>query len=289
MNLPSFKRGNPSNKKEKERNGSRIAESQSRPMRIVVFDTETTSIEKPFAYNIGYVIYDTDTNEVLVRKDFVAEQIWHNRELFTTAYYEDKRDEYIKRMRARTCRMDKLGRITQEMLRDFKMYEVECAFAYNSPFDDRVFTFNCEWFKIINPFDDIPIYDIRGYVHQYIAFDTDFQKFCDDNKRYTEGGNYSTTAETLYQYLFKCPDFVEEHTALADSNIELEILIECVRKGGEWGKAYKVYSSIPRLVDKVLEIKCVDGSTTTLPYQKITVYKEKENKTKILLKNRPIK
>ena len=258
-------------------------------MNIVVFDTETTSIEKPFAYNIGYVIYNTDEDKVLVRKDFVAEQIWHNRELFTTAYYSDKREGYIERMRARKCRMDKLGHITQEMCRDFKTYEVECAFAYNSPFDDRVFTFVCEWFKIKNPFDTIPIYDIRGYVHQFVAFTPDFQKFCDDNECYTESGNYSTTAETLYKYLFKCPDFVEEHTALADSEIELEILIECVRRGGEWGKAYKVYGSVPKYADKVLEIKCVDGTTTSLPYQKITVYKEKDNKTKVLLKNRPTK
>lgn len=258
-------------------------------MRIVVFDTETTSIEKPFAYNIGYTIYDTDEDKKLVEKDFVAEQIWHNRELFTTAYYSDKREGYIERMRARTCRMEKLGRITQEMIRDFKYYEVECGFAYNSPFDDRVFTFNCEWFKIINPFDDIPIYDIRGYVHQYIAFTPDFQKFCDDNKQYTEGGNYSTTAETLYRYLSKDLAFDEAHTALADSLIELDILKECVKRGGEWGKEYKVYGSVPRLVDKVLEVKAVDGSITTLPYQKITVYKEKDNKTKVILKNRPTK
>lgn len=258
-------------------------------MKIVVFDTETTSIEKPFAYNIGYKIYDTDEDKVLVRRDFVAEQIWHNRELFTTAYYADKREGYIARMRGKTCEMAKLGHITQKMCRDFEMYEVEAAFAFNSPFDDRVFTFNCEWFKIKNPFDTIPIYDIRGYVHQFIAFCPDYQKFCDDNKLYTENGNYSTTAESVYRYLTKDTDFVEAHTALADADIELDILIDCVRRGGEWAKNYKVYNSVPRLVDKVLEVKAVDGSVTSLPYQKITVYKEKDNKTKIILKNRPTK
>ena len=76
-------------------------------MRIAVFDTETTSLEKPFCYNIGYVIYDTETGERLIKHDFVAEQIWHNRELFTTAYYAEKRDEYISRMRGKTCEMKK--------------------------------------------------------------------------------------------------------------------------------------------------------------------------------------
>ena len=29
-------------------------------MNILVFDTETISVDKPFCYNIGYAIYDTD-------------------------------------------------------------------------------------------------------------------------------------------------------------------------------------------------------------------------------------
>ena len=45
-------------------------------MNIVVFDTETTSLEKPFVYNIGYTIYDTETKTKLVSHDFIVEQIW---------------------------------------------------------------------------------------------------------------------------------------------------------------------------------------------------------------------
>ena len=255
-------------------------------MNIVVFDTETTSIEKPFTYNIGYTIYNVESDTILYKGDFIAEQIWHNKELFTTAYYSDKREDYIRRMKGRTCEMLKLGQITQKMYRQFKEYEVVCGFAYNSPFDDRVFEFNCEWFKIINPFDTIPIYDIRGYVHQYIAFNPDYQKFCDDNEYYTESGNYSTTAETVYRYLTADADFIEAHTALADSLIELDILKHCIKLGAEWGKEYKVYTSVPRSVEKSLEVKDIDGTTHTFPYNKITVYKEKKNKTKIILKKR---
>ena len=254
-------------------------------MRICIFDTETTSIEKPFAYNVGYTIFDTEEKAILHKADYVAEQIWHNLELFTTAYYADKRELYIGRMKAKKCEMMKLGHITQRMARDFKAYNVEAAFAYNSPFDERVFNFICDWFKIKNPFDNIPIYDIRGYVHQFIAFTPDFQGFCDKHKRYTEGGNYSTTAETLFQYITQNIEFEEEHTALADALIELEILLECINRGAEWNRAYKVYQSIPRKVEKTLEVKTASGEKVCFPYRKIVVYKEKDNKTKILLKN----
>ena len=89
-------------------------------MNILVFDTETVNLEKPFAYNIGYVVYNTDSAEILVKRDYVVEQVWHNPMLFVTAYYADKRDLYIGRMRSRKCIMDKFGYITQAMYRDIK-------------------------------------------------------------------------------------------------------------------------------------------------------------------------
>ena len=149
-------------------------------MNIVVFDTETTSLNKPFCYNIGYVIIDTKTLHNLVEKDFVVEQIWHNMPLFSTAYYAEKRPLYVAAMRARATRMDKFGYICQEMVRDFKRFDVQCAYAYNSPFDEKVFDFNCDWFKCQNPFDNIPIIDIRGNVQNFLI-DEGFKKFCEAN------------------------------------------------------------------------------------------------------------
>ena len=45
-------------------------------MNFVVFDTETTSVgAHPFCYNIGYIIANVETREILVKRDFVVEQI----------------------------------------------------------------------------------------------------------------------------------------------------------------------------------------------------------------------
>ena len=126
-------------------------------MNFVVFDTETTSLDKPFCYNIGYVIMN-DSGMKLVKKDFVVEQIWHNLPLFSTAYYAEKRPIYVKAMKARKTVMDKFGYICREMIRDFEKYDVVCGYAYNSSFDEKVFAFNCDWFKCSNPFDTIPIF-----------------------------------------------------------------------------------------------------------------------------------
>jgi hypothetical protein len=236
-------------------------------MNIIVFDTETTSLDKPFAYNIGYVVYNTDTKEKLCRRDFVIEQVWHNLELFCSAYYADKRQLYVSRMKARKAVMDKFGYVCRQMRKDIQTFAVVAGYAYNSSFDERVFDFCCEWFKVSNPLDLIPVHDIRGYVHEFIAQTTDFQCFCETNQYLTESGNYSTTAETLFRYITRNCDFVEEHTALADSEIECEILSECVDRGAEWNKDYKVLRSIERVVEKELVV-VHKGVETAYSYNK---------------------
>ena len=77
-------------------------------MRIMIFDTETTDINKCFCYNVGYVIYDTETETFVDSKEFVVEQIWHNLPLFSTAYYANKRQFYVKNMRAKKIKLDKI-------------------------------------------------------------------------------------------------------------------------------------------------------------------------------------
>lgn len=171
----------------------------------------------------------------------------------------------------------------QEMIRDFKAYNVELAFAYNSPFDKGVFEFNCEWFKCNNPFDNIEIRDIMNFVHSFIAFRKEYQDFCESNQLFTESGNYSTSAETLFRYITQNLEFEEEHTALADSLIEFEILRTCVIEyGADITAIYKRYSSIPRKIPKELKVIDTDGKEHIFKYGKRRNY---QDGNKIILKN----
>lgn len=245
-------------------------------MNIVTFDTETTSLNKPFCYNIGYKISDADTRETLMRRDLVVEQVWHNLPLFSSAYYANKRPLYVEAMRKRETIMDKYGYICQQMRRDFKKYEVEGAYAYNSPFDEKVFDYNCDWFKCNNPFEEIPIFDIRGYVSKFIVND-DYKTFCEENGYFTEAGNYSATAETVYRYLTQDKEFIEAHTALADSDIEQEILFECLDRGAKLNTEYAVDRFIPRDTEKTLEVIDRNNKSHFFKFKKM-IYKKSSNK-----------
>jgi len=252
-------------------------------MNICIFDTETTNLEKPFCYNIGYIIGQVanDTIYPIVSKDFIVEQVWHNPMLFSTAYYADKRPIYVSAMKGRRTAMDKFGYICQEMIRDFKAYNIEHAYAYNSPFDEKVFEFNCDWFKCNNPFDTIKIHDIRGYAIKELV-DSNYHNFCETNQLFTESMNYSTTAETMYKYLTGDISYEEEHTALRDSEDEMRILNSCLVTMGEAALLtdISVPKCVPRNIPRTFNvIDTINNVVNQYSYNSIIIAKDKSRIT----------
>jgi hypothetical protein len=235
-------------------------------MNIVIFDTETISTTKPFCYNIGYVIADTENRTTLVKHDFVVSETWNNKMLFNTAYYCDKQETYISRMKGKTVIKKKWLDIISLMAQEFETYNVEHAYAYNSDFDERVFTFNSEWFKTFNPIETLEVHDIRAFAHEVICKTTDYVDFCEQNNLFTESGNYSSTAESVYKFVSNDVDFVEQHTALADSIIETDILLYCVELGCNLLEHYKVQRTLPRKTLQQLVIKDRNGELYCFDY-----------------------
>ena len=230
-------------------------------MNIMVFDTETTGLNKPFCYDIGYAIVNTDDFSIVEAKHFIIEQIWHNLPLFESAYYKDKRPEYIKLMRQRKTVMNKYGYVMREMARDIKNYGVTDAYAYNSDFDENVFTFNCDWFKCNNPFETVAIHDIWGYASEFITNTPEYQAFCEIHNLFTENNNCKTSAEAVLQYLRMDETIRERHMGLDDVIWETEILKYCVlKRKAILNTDYKVKKIIPRITGKPFEVK-VNGVT----------------------------
>lgn len=215
-------------------------------MAYIVFDTETTSLDKPFCYDLGYMVIDEQTRATIVRRHFVVEQVWHNLPLFESAYYKEKRPLYVALMRSKKAVMDKWGYIMRTMRRDILQNNVTDAYAYNSDFDDKVFSFNCDWFKCNNPLEDIPVHDIWGYASEFITKHNEYKQFCELHQFFTDSGNYKSSAEVVYRYITHNPDFEEAHMGALDGDIEAEILAYCLDNGAELGHDYKVVKILTR-------------------------------------------
>ena len=228
---------------------------------IIVFDTETTNINKPFCYNVGWVVAKMEDNgdyQILEEREYMVKQVWYNTMLFSTAYYADKKEIYHDRIRQHFIEVKRFDELINILSETIAFHNVEIAYAYNSPFDEKVFQFMTDWFHTPNPMAEIPVFDIRAYFMEMVANNDSFKMFCETHKLFTETGNYSTTAETAFRYISDYVGFEEEHTALADSQIELEILGWAASMGSFIFEELKAIKSIPRLVEKVFTIAYKD-------------------------------
>ena len=224
----------------------------------IVLDTETTGLDKCFCYDVSWIIMDKSTGAIVDFKANVVEQVWHNLPLFESAYYKEKRQKYIDMMRKHDAVMDKWGYIMRKLKQDIIKYNVSEIYAYNSDFDDKVIAYNCDWFKCNNPLESVAVYDIWGYASKFITGNADYKKFCEDNGRFTDTGNYKGSAEIVYQFITGDAEFIEEHMGLFDSEIESAILWECINRGAEWATPYNPNKILPRPVLHPFTIK-MDG------------------------------
>lgn len=185
--------------------------------RFAVIDTETlggaTSVYCP-CYHLAAVAM-TKKNDIFSKINII---ILENLDL-TSAFYGKMKKEYyrslLKEDNVIICYTE------QEACEIFTSWLVEnnisCVCAYNSGFDFvKTFVARC----------------VVGYEFidlQYAFFDTiarykKYNQFCQQYGYVTKKNNLQMTVEIAYRFLSGQNDFVEEHTALSDSEVEAEIL-----------------------------------------------------------------
>lgn len=191
---------------------------------ILVFDTETISLEKSFIYNLGYVIVNPADGTTLLERNFIIRQIYDNKPLFATAYYANKRPLYTAMLKGRRTRKVDWGTACRIMCKDIKEYNVADGYAFNSPFDAKAFYFNHLFYRNKRrPLDGIKVNDIMDYIKIFTETE-EYKTFCKTNGFICKNGRVKRTAEACYAYITNNPSYKEEHTALEDSKIEWVIL-----------------------------------------------------------------
>lgn len=213
-------------------------------MNIMIFDTETISAEreKAFCYDIGYVIYNTETDEVEFLDTLLISEVFDNPILFSMAYYACNRPLYPEDAKHLTW-----FEAMDELIEVIKKYNVQHAYAYNSAFDTDVFEMNSLFYDTVNPLNLVKVHDIWGYASKFLTDDINYCDYCDAHNLYTKSqAFYSATAEAVYNYISVTP-MNEKHIALDDALMEMEILRFCVLTArANWNTDYEVKKFLPR-------------------------------------------
>lgn len=184
-------------------------------------DTETVGgASNPTGmYNLGCVIHDKDGNIFATTSMLVMEH-----------YDKIRNDDYAKKnfpiYEERLCRGEMTAIASEaqavEVVRSLcKMYNVKYVMAYNSSFD---FTKTaCRELLVDFEFIDIYLMALQTITHL-----KKYAKFCRENELYSRSGKTcSTSAESVYAFITNNADYAEEHTALSDAMIEMEIFKRC--------------------------------------------------------------
>lgn len=190
-------------------------------------DTETAgSLDNPIVYNINVHTYGTDENvNVLIDETFF------DHELMNTAYYADKRPQYIDDMWENKIFAEKFWRARKQILAMIsKDPKVKTQFyAHNAAFDVRALNNTCRVLsngktKYFFPYGT-EICDTLKMARQVVAKMPTYVKFCEENGYMTKHKvpRPRLTAEILYRFITKDNEFEEAHRAAEDVAIEEQI------------------------------------------------------------------
>ena len=211
---------------------------------VLVLDTETANtlvdedgrmdMSSVLMYDCGWSVVDTKGN-VYLERSFVNRDIFvYERELMRSAYYGWKIPRYVEDLRNGDRIMANTYEIRQQMLADMELYHITEVVAHNARFDLNALNTIQRWttksqYRYWFPYGT-EVWDTMKMARDVIHKMPTYRRFCEEHGFLTANGRLSTTAENLYRFITKNPDFVESHTGLEDVQIEREIMFYCFRQ-----------------------------------------------------------
>ena len=200
---------------------------------IMVLDTETTNnnmgsrFNDGLVYDIGFTIADKKGN-IYAKRSYAVKEIFDWKELMDTAYYKNKLPKYYEKLAKGEMKKETIWNIRKAIKTAMEYFNITEVWAFNANFD--LTTLNntvrylsgsgCRYFFKYGT----EICDIWHVACQTLGLQKTFQW---ENVR-NDKGNLITNAERMFGYIIQDETFEEEHTGLADAEIEIKILARCL-------------------------------------------------------------
>lgn len=236
-------------------------------MNLTAEQKKRIAISKPLVYDIGWTIANR-THGIVAKRNYLVAETFCVPSVFNTAYYAEKRPLYLEMLAKGEIEIKTWNEIAAILEADLAECKYVCA--YNAMFDFKkaiVFTeryiqmlYSPSYYKWENvqrnscanianntapktkpTFDknhfifrgkSYDMLDVWGITCAYLLNNPEFKEQCLEEKNISNSGVYfSTSAETAKQFLSQRYDFIEDHTALSDAEIETELLFAALKRG----------------------------------------------------------
>lgn len=201
----------------------------------IMIDTETANgLEDPLFYDVGWEVIDSHGRKYEERS-FVNRDIFvHEKDLMQSAYYADKVPKYWVSVWCGQRKMTNTYRIKMALRADIEKYDCKFICAHNARFDQKSLNNTERWvtkskYRWFVPYG-LVWWDTMKMAQDVICQMPTYRKFCEENGYLYNGNQLRKTAEILFRFINKDNKFKEEHTGLADVDIERQILAYCVRQ-----------------------------------------------------------
>ena len=196
---------------------------------FMVIDTETTTHDH-MAYDVGFVICDKHGKIVEHYQSLVEEVITSPENMRAAFYHRKVFERYIPMLSSGETTVRKWSDIFDRMKEAIEQHKVTVIAAYNLAFDARVMGLMQERFgdgsrMLQEHHKTLCLWNLACMTRLNTAR---FRNTADNFGWKSEKGNYKTSAEIAYRYMMHSPDFVEDHTALADCIVEVAVMAECL-------------------------------------------------------------
>lgn len=208
----------------------------------IMIDTETcNSMDDPFCYDISWQVIDSH-GRVYENRSYAVKEVFEQMpELMSNAYYAVKIPTYWAEIARGEKILAPLIAIKQRLAQDCKDYQCKFICAHNARFDYKSLNgtqryLTCSKWRYFTPYG-LEWWDTMRMAQDVICTKPSYRKFCEQNGYVTAKGQLRKTAEILYRFVSGQADFIEEHKALSDVDIERQILAYCVRQHKKMRKA----------------------------------------------------
>ena len=198
--------------------------------KILIVDTETTnSLDDALVYDLGYIVADYNGN-IFHRGSFVIADIFLDKELMSVAYFAEKIPQYWEEIKDGSRTLTSFNNakwILRHIMEEHnikKVYAYNCRFDYMSLATTQRYLTSSKW-RWFFPYGT-EFHDILA-LSRHTLKSKEYKDFCIENNYLTKRNASRYTAEIVAQFLFD-KAFKEEHTALADCEIEYKILLACM-------------------------------------------------------------